>query len=55
MSYTERLLAKASRLLGVVAERCVKVGAVEPIVDKAGAEELEWLNISDDLSGGGGP
>lgn len=51
MSYTERLFAKASRLLGVVADRCVKVGAEEPIVDSAGAEELEWLNINDDLSG----
>lgn len=45
MSYTDRFVANVSRLPGVVADRCASVGGVlieiEPIVDKAGADELK--------------
>ena len=45
MSYTERLVANASRLAGVVADRCVNVGGFDwNIVERAGADELGWLN-----------
>jgi hypothetical protein len=53
VSYTDRLLAKASRFAGAVADRCVKVGArFVDIVDRAGAEELGRLNMG--FSGGCG-
>lgn len=50
------MLANASRLLGVVAERCISISGVEPIVDSAGADELRfgWLKIVLDFSGGWG-
>jgi hypothetical protein len=52
VSYTDKLLANASRLEGVVAERWVSVGAPlglpRPMVERAGAEELEWLKRSVD-------
>jgi hypothetical protein len=42
VSYTERLVANVNFLEGVVADRCANVGgATEPIVDRAGAEELK--------------
>ncbi len=53
VSYTERLVAKVSFLLGAVADRCVIVGGGLVIVESTGAEELGWLNIETGLSGGG--
>lgn len=57
MSYTDRLLANASLLLGAVADRCVnerEVGSADSI-DKAGAEELVWLkSAADDARKGPG-
>ena len=50
------MLANASRLLGVVAERCVSISGVELIVDSAGADELRfgWLKMVLGFSGGWG-
>jgi len=49
-----RFVANAKRLAGVVAERCVSVGGLAIIVDRAGSEAFRfgWLKI-DDRSGTG--
>jgi len=56
VSYTDKLLANASLLLGEVADLWERVGIVDDIVDKVGADELKlgcW-KIEFGLSEGGG-
>ena len=54
VSYTDRLVANASRFAGVVADRCVSVvvGMLFDMVDRTGADELGRLKKG--LAGGCG-
>lgn len=41
VSYTARLVAKVNRFCGVVADRWGRTGALAPMVDNTGADELK--------------